>query len=1185
MSRWRVAPSADEAARLLAGELGIAALAAHVLLNRRLGDVRAARAFLTPRVEDLSDPFALVDMDRAVDRIASAIRGRDPIVVYGDYDADGVTAVAILVRLLTRYGAAVDAYIPDRRTEGYGLTEAAVGRLVEGGVRLIVAVDCGVTAVGAADAARRAGVDLVILDHHEVLGDLPFAAAVVDPKRSDAGAPAAADFCAAGLALQTARALCLRLGVPAGGRGAEGGEGLPDLVTLAAVGTVADAVMLLGDNRIIVAEGLRHLEHPRLPGLAALADAANVRAPLRARDLSHSLAPRINAAGRLANARTALDLLLTDDLGEARRLAAELDTLNRERRALCDTVLADAIEEVERGGHARDPAIALARDGWHPGVIGIVASQLVERYHRPTVLVGLRDGVGRGSARSIPALHLVDALAHSSGHLAGFGGHAMAAGLTVRAEAFERFRADFLDTVGRRLRPEDFEPVVDIDAETRLDDVTTTAAGDIERLAPFGSGNPEPVFAVRGLRAVGTRLVGDGSHLRLVVTDGARTADAIAFRQAEHVELLAFTQARVDLAFTLERDRWNNGDRVQLVVEDLQTPDVDIDFVAADAAQVLDRLFARADDYLDLRLDAVEHATAFNTKVVGVTFEGRQERLQMVRPGDRLRLVRDPRNPRDPHAIQVCALDGGQLGFLRASLAARLTPAIDAGARYSATASALTGGGDRAWGLNIYVQRESGWMREGERDGDDGIGADGAPPRTVDERLAMALGLGRPVGEAPRRIAEAVRAGRRVVAAIGPGRGLLAAIVASSVALVSPARAPSAARAVAVVLPRAGDVEAWYPVAGAILREMGLRTAAAHGGLDASDEWRLAAALERGTVDVMVASLAWAQRHPEACDAVVAVLDSHADAGDLDMLAPLALAARVVTGPLNAAAIAEVQRRWPAMENVTPAAAVRDNLRIVDRRGQPVEDTLTLDGARRDKTLVIVRTPAESVALAAHLRGRYPDAAGTIAYYHAGLPVALRRVLEDLFAAGRITTLVTATPLAPPAAPFDVTRLVATGLPSSRMTAAEAMAAAGLGGRTSTIELCYGADTFAAARAAIDLRFPDRATLVKCYRALRDAGGSGAWSLPAGADDPLPGSGLSREMVAACLDVLTGAGAVSREDAGDVTQFAIVEASGRIDLTRSLRHLEGERERAALADLRGWALGPAGAILGHLARA
>ncbi len=1177
MSRWRVAPPHEDASRRLAEDVGLSLLAARVLVNRHLGDPAAARAFLSPRFEQLSDPLRLIDMDRAVDRLVSAIRGHTPITVYGDYDADGVTATAILVRTLTRYGARVDAYIPDRRADGYGLSEGAVARLAERGAGLVVAVDCGVTATAAADVARRAGVDLVILDHHEVLGDLPFAVAVVDPKRPDASDPAA-DYCAAGLALQAARALISRLGrgESAGGSG-HGDQGLDDLVELAALGTVADAVTLLGDNRIIVAEGLRTLTRPSVAGLAALAHVANVRAPLRTRDLSHSLAPRINAAGRLANARTALDLLLTDDLEEARRLAAELDALNRERRALCDTVLADAVEEIERQGFARDPAIALARDNWHPGVIGIVASQIVERYHRPTVLVGLRDGVGRGSARSIPTLHLVDTLAHASSHLTGFGGHAMAAGLVVEADAFERFRADFLDAVGRRLRPEDFEPFVEIDADATLEDLTPAAADDVARLAPFGSGNPEPVFLTRGLRAIGTRLVGDGSHLRLVVTDGSRTADAIAFRQADRVELLAFTQARVDLAFTLERDRWNDGDRVQLVVEDLRTPGVDTDRVATDAAQVLDRLFARADDYLDLRLDAVEQATAFNTKVVGVTFEGRQELLPGVHSDDRLRLVRDPRNPRDPHAIQVCTLDGKQLGFLRASLAAHLAPSIDAGARYSATATALTGGGDRAWGLNIYVEREAPWTREAGEVDVERPAATTAP--ALHERLATALGRGRRVGDLPRGIAEQVEAGRRLVAAIGPGRGLLPAVLAASVAL-----APSM-RPVVVILPRTSDVEAWYPLAGPILREVGLRTAAAHGALGPAGTWRLASILDRGAVDVLFASLAWTARHAGTPAATIAVLDPVGGAGDVRLLDPLAGTLRLIAGPLTPAIIDEVRRRWPSIMDASTIVAVRDNLRILDRRGRPGEEVLTIDPTRRDKTLVVTGQAEESVVLARRLRERYPEAAGSIAYYHPGLPAPLRRVLEDLFAAGRITTLVAGTLMVPPAAPSDVTRLVACGLPTSRVLAAEALAVAGLGGRAATVELSYAPEVFSAARASLDARFPHRDALVRCYRSLRDISRDRPWSVPQ-TDDPLPGSGLSREAVLACLDVLTQAGAVAREDPGDGSaQYALVDLSARIDLNRSLRYIEGERERAALGDLRVWAQGPAGAILGDLARA
>lgn len=1169
MSRWRVAHPDEDRCQRLAEVLDGSLLLARVLVSRGLGDFGRARAFLSPRFDELGDPYRLIDMDRAVGRLAAAIRGGEAITVYGDYDADGVTATAILVRALTRLGARVDAYIPDRRREGYGLHEEAVARLAERGTAVIVAVDCGVTALAAAQAARRAGVDLVILDHHEVLGALPPAVAVVDPKRPDAG-EGASDYCAAGLALQTARALSARF--EPGGSFQTGHGGL---IELAALGTVADAVALLGDNRIIVAEGLTRLERPSLVGLAALADVANVRAPLRARDLSHALAPRLNAAGRLADARAGLALLLTDDLDEARRLASELDALNRERRALCDRALAEAIEEVDGRGLAGDPAIALVRDDWHPGVIGIVASQLVERYHRPTVLVGIRDDVGRGSARSIPALHLVEALAESSQHLLGFGGHAMAAGLTVEPAAFERFRAEFLEAVGRRLRPEDFEPVIDIDAEVRLDELTLPAAADLERLAPFGSGNPEPLLLVRGLRAIGTQLVGDGSHLRLLVSDGARTADAMAFRQADRVELLAFTQARVDLVFALQRDRWNDSESVRMIVEDLQTPDIDTDAVAADAALVLDRLFARADDYLDLRLNAVEHATAFNTKVVGVTFEGRQELLPGVRPGDRLRLVRDPRNPRDPHAIQVCTVEGRQLGFLRASLAARLAPAIDAGARYAATATALTGGGGQSWGLNIYVQREAPWGREpgeGDRTEISRVSA-----RALHDRLAAALARERGSAALARGIIEGIEGGRRIMAAIGPGRGLLPTVLAAAVAL-----APTA-RPALVVFPRASDVEAWYPLALPVLREIGLRAAAAHGGLRPSATWRLTNDLERGAVDVLFASLAWATRRGSTAGAVV-VLDAVGEVDDLRALEPLADGIRFVTGPLTPALVGEIMRRWPMIENASPAPRVRDNLRVVDRRDRLAD--VTIDPGRREKTLVLAAGAAHSVALARSLRDRTPEAAATIAYYHPGLPVPLRRVLEDLFAAGRITTVVAGTLVVPPAAPPDIARLVVAGLPPSRMLAGEAMAAAGLGGRGAAIELCYPADALLALEAAIDARFPRRATLVRCYRSLREASRHRPWTVPAEGDDPLPGSGLSRQALLACLDALTESGAVAREDAGNgAAQYTVPDRAERVDLSRSLRYLEGERERKALIDLRAWALGPAGAILGDLARA
>ncbi len=1176
MTRWRVAPADEAISRRLAEATGLSLLVARVLVNRGLTDPVAASAFLSPSLDRLSAPLSLIDMDRAVDRLGRAIRENDLIVVYGDYDADGVTATAILVRTLHRLEARADFYIPDRRTEGYGLSAGAVAYLAARGANLIVAVDCGVTATAAAAAARQAGVDLVILDHHEPVGDLPVAAAVVDPKRRDAGA-AAADYCAAGLALQICRELLARFG---SGKRPDGPgldhPGIDDLLELASLGTVADAVALSGDNRIIVAEGLKRLERPSLPGLAALADVANLRPPLRARDLSHGLAPRLNAAGRLAHARSAVRLLLTGDVDEARSLAAELDELNRQRRALCAAVFADAVDEVERGGLARDPAIVLARDGWHPGVIGIVASQLVERYCRPAVLVAVHDGVGRGSARSIPALHLVEALEDAAAHLAGFGGHAMAAGLTVAAGAFAGFRRDFLAAAGSRLGPEDFERVVEIDAEARLEGLTAAVAADVERLAPFGQGHPEPVFQTRGIRAIGTRLVGDGSHLRLVVTDGEHTAEAIAFRLADRAELLAFTQARIDLAYTVERDRWRDGGGIQLVVEDLRTPDVDLETITADVGPVLDRLFARAEDYLDLRLDAVEQAAAFNTKVVGVTFEGRQAFLPGVRPGESLGLVRDPHNPRDPHAIKVCTADGRQLGFLRATLAARLAPSMDAGARYSATATALTGGGDRAWGLNIYVQRDAPWSREARTGEGDAAYPGGAPGA----RLAFSLGRGRPMTDLQRQIVEGMRAGGMLAVRMGPGRGLLPAALMAAVAL-----AP-AARPVIVVLPRVSDVEAWYPLAAPPLREIGVQVAAAHGALSPSAAWRLAGAIARREIDVLLASLAWVERHSDIGGATIAILDALGGAGDLVSLDATAGTLRLIAGSLASGVIDEIRRRWPRFTDASIAPPVRDNLRVVDRRGRVPDDGLTLEPSRREKTLVVASDAAHSVAVARRLRDRFPDAAGAIAYYHAGLPAPLRRVLEDLFAAGRITTLVAGALLVEPAAPPDITRVVAAGARPSRWLAAESLAVAGLGGRAAAVELAYTPDTLAAAQAAMEVRFPPRDVLVRCYRALREASRDRPWTLPGDASGLLPGSALPHEALIACLDILVDAGAVAREDPGDgPPQYTLTETSGRIDLTRSVRYVEGERERAAWVDLRAWALGPAGAILGDLARA
>ncbi|MDI6772183.1 MAG: single-stranded-DNA-specific exonuclease RecJ [bacterium] len=1148
-----MAPPDAAAQRRLAGTLGVTTLTAQVLINRGLGDPDAASAFLDCSLDRLSSPFDLAEMDLTAERLARAVHGRERVAIYGDYDADGVTATAILVRGLRRVGVVVEYYVPERRTEGYGLHPHAVARLASDGVGLLVAVDCGIAATSAAEIARSAGLDLIVLDHHEPVGPLPATVALVHPMRRTAGATssAATEFCAAGLSYQAWRALCARLARH---------DDDDDLLELAALGTVADMAPLLGDNRILVARGLERMGSSRVLGLRALMEVAALRPPLGVRDLSHALAPRLNAAGRLAHAASAVRLLTTEDPEEAGVIAAGLDGLNKERRALCEQVLAEAVREIESGGLQEQPALVLAREGWHPGVVGIVASQLVERYYRPAVLIALHEGVGRGSARSIPPVHLVEALSHAATFMTAFGGHAMAAGLTIPVGAVEGFRSAFLAAVAGKLRDGDLEPVVGIDAEIPLGAATLEQTAELGRLAPFGSGNEPPVFATRGLRVHSARLVGDGAHLRMVVGDGTQTAEAIAFRHGDIAELLAFTQTRVDLAYALEEDRWREVSSVRLIVRDLRTPGLIPAEVTSSTAQLLGRLFERADDYLDLDRREVEDADAFHTKVVGVTFEGRQATLASIRAGEALRLVRDPRNPRDPHAIMVCLGDGRQLGFLRAALAARLAPAMDAGARYTVTATALTGGGDRAWGLNIHVSREATWegeMVEGRRGLLDG--------------LISELSRGRPLSGRQQEVLDAVLAGIPVAACFGPGRGLLPTAVMVASAVASRGDGP-----VVVVLPRSGIVDAWYGLAGAWLRRTGLRVAGAHGLLPARDATRVGAAWGRGDIDLLFASALWIeQRVPEA-GGVVAVLDPHSPESDIALLRErYGARLRLLTGTLPGEALRQAAVAV-GLDRVVAAAPARTNLRVVDRRGRPADEVgLGTGRARQEKTLVLTGDAGSSVTAARHLRTRHPDMTDLIAYYHLGLPVALRRVIEDLFAAGQLATLVAGTYLVAPALPEDITRVVALGLSPDPLLAGDCLGSGGLRGKAATVELRFGPDALDAAAARLEARCPSRETLVRCYHELRARGRAGE-----GLETVLPAGVLS-----ACLAIMVEAGVLTREDAEDSGgRYTLLDAGARGDLGRSLRYREGMREHAAWSHLRAWAGGPAARILDDLAR-
>ncbi len=553
-ARWALAATPDPAVvTTLARDLHIPEPLAAILVQRGLSGPDVARAFLKPDLERLSDPLAWADMRAAVRLVAAAVDAGAPILVHGDYDVDGQCAAALLTRVLKSVGATAHGFVPHRLRDGYDFGPAGLAAAQRVGAKLVITCDCGITAGDAVAAARAAGIDVIVTDHHLPGDALPPASAVLDPRRADCPS-ADKDLCGTGVAFKLAQALVAALGRS---------TNLPlHFLDYVALATVADVVPLTGENRILVRHGLKMLADSRWTGLRALVETAGLAGkPLRAGHVGFILAPRLNAVGRIGDANDGLRLLLTDDADEAAALARELETLNARRQALDQRILDEAIVQAEAALRPEERALVLAADGWHPGVIGIVASRLVERYGRPTFLIGWDGDTGRGSGRSVATFDLHAAL-HRVGHLLEkYGGHTMAAGLTIRRDRFEEFRVAFHRVAGELLGPDDLAPAQRVDLELPLGLVSDELERLMRHLEPCGPGNPAPVFGVRGARALGARRVGT-HHLRFTLDDGSGVLPAIGFRWADVVPD-AWLERPLDVAFRLERDEWQGVTTLQ----------------------------------------------------------------------------------------------------------------------------------------------------------------------------------------------------------------------------------------------------------------------------------------------------------------------------------------------------------------------------------------------------------------------------------------------------------------------------------------------------------------------------------------------------------------------------------------------------------------------------------------------
>lgn len=562
--RWKLIPRQTEAEQQLCRELGTSPLLAHLLGARGITTPAAANGFLNARLsEHLRSPMLFRHMPAAARRVLRALQQHERIGIYGDYDVDGISGSAILVKFLRALGHDPALFIPHRLRDGYGVSATGVRALAAAGTRLMITVDCGGVSHDEIKLAGSLGMDTIVCDHHQVSGTPLPAEAVLNPIEADAGFPFSG-LCGAGVAFYLAMGIRVLLRE-------QGYTPLPDLrryLDLVTLGTVADIVPLIEENRVLVKHGLRELLQTQSPGLVALKSVSGVSA-MSTSVVGFRLAPRLNAGGRLADATRAVELLVTADAMRAEQLAADLDQENRTRQAIEHEISEDALHQIERDADFADRrSVVLASADWHPGVIGIVASRLVERFYRPTVLLAIdaTTGIARGSGRSIKGLNLHQAFKACAQHLEGFGGHRMAAGLSIQQASIPAFAADFEAAVRAATGPQDFIPETVVDVEIPFAEVTDALLHDLDRLEPYGPSNPEPVFLTREVKVLSRRIVGE-KHLKLQLQHADRRLSAIGFRMA----VAAIEDGAVlDILYSPEYNSWNGATSIELRLRDFR---------------------------------------------------------------------------------------------------------------------------------------------------------------------------------------------------------------------------------------------------------------------------------------------------------------------------------------------------------------------------------------------------------------------------------------------------------------------------------------------------------------------------------------------------------------------------------------------------------------------------------------
>ena len=556
--KWQICETDKEKVDELKSKYNISELLATILVNKNITTQKEINEFLNPTRNDFFDPFLMNDMDIAIKRIKKAIENQEKVIIYGDYDVDGITSITVLKSFLKDVGLDVDYYIPNRLEDGYGLNKNAIDEIAKKEYKLMITVDCGISAIEEVDYANSLGIEVIITDHHEPGDEIPKALAVVDNKRKDNKYPFR-ELAGVGVAFKVSQALAQSMNIRE--------EEYLKYLDIVCVGTISDIVPLVSENRVITKLGLKLVKQTRNMGLRAIINSSGY-SQINSTTISFGVAPRINACGRMGKAEQALKLLLSKDIYEVNKLTQELNSYNRERQEIEKEIFENVLTKIEQNNLAKNRTIVVGGENWHHGVIGIVSSKITEKYFKPSILLSFEeDGTGKGSGRSIPGFDLHEALMKCENCLEKFGGHSMAVGLTIKKENLEQFYKEF-EKIAEENEIENIIPIINVDAKIELDKIDKSVVEDLKQLEPFGEANKTPTFALKNIRIDSIRALSEGKHLKLTLRENNQIINAIGFNIGELAEAYKIGD-KIDIAGVLEINTFNGIDNLQINIKDI----------------------------------------------------------------------------------------------------------------------------------------------------------------------------------------------------------------------------------------------------------------------------------------------------------------------------------------------------------------------------------------------------------------------------------------------------------------------------------------------------------------------------------------------------------------------------------------------------------------------------------------